>query len=207
MNWEAITAVGQATGAVAVVISLIYLAGQVRHARRSVDAASADAAIASCRDFIRMLIDDPEAGRIFASGQTNPATLSETERYRFMLMVNFYLMMTENIHYHWRTGTMDPELWESLRLKVTAGIAQPGIRSVWKLRRSGYGARFQTFVDAALADAPIESVEESSRRLGEPKVPASPEPAPAASVEGRGSDHVCPADGGPPVHLQDARRE
>jgi hypothetical protein len=45
MNWEAIGAVGEIVGAVAVILTLIYLAAQIRQNTNSVRAAAVDAAI------------------------------------------------------------------------------------------------------------------------------------------------------------------
>jgi hypothetical protein len=49
VNWEAISAIGQIVGAFAVVISLIYLAGEIRSNARS-------ARVASERSLVQMLI-------------------------------------------------------------------------------------------------------------------------------------------------------
>ena len=42
MNWDAIGAVAEGLGAVAVIISIIYLAAQVRHTRRQLEAQAED---------------------------------------------------------------------------------------------------------------------------------------------------------------------
>ena len=51
MNWEAIGAIGEFVGAVAVVVTLIYLAVQVRRGTSTTQAASIPAAAAMDHEF------------------------------------------------------------------------------------------------------------------------------------------------------------
>jgi hypothetical protein len=45
MNWEAIGAIGETVGALGVVISLLYLATQLRHSSRTAKASALDQAV------------------------------------------------------------------------------------------------------------------------------------------------------------------
>ena len=50
MNWEIATAIAEMAGAVAVVATLIYLAGEVRQNRKAIESASIDALSAGWND-------------------------------------------------------------------------------------------------------------------------------------------------------------
>ena len=63
MNWEALGAIGEIVGAVAVVLSLIFLATQIRQNTRSSRTASYQAAVTSISDLTREIgSDDPGDG-------------------------------------------------------------------------------------------------------------------------------------------------
>ena len=68
MDWSAVGAIGEVFGAVAVVLSLIYVAAQVRQNTSALRSSATAGAIASIRDWNRDLIADPALARIFRKG-------------------------------------------------------------------------------------------------------------------------------------------
>ena len=60
MDWIAVGAIAELVGAVAVVITLIYLADQVRNNTRMARRASTAEAVAAIRTFSVSLVDNPE---------------------------------------------------------------------------------------------------------------------------------------------------
>ena len=87
MNWDAIGAVAEALGALAVIISIIYLAAQVRQTRRQLEAQAEDN-IAS-RSF--EAFDPVYAGdnaKVFRKGLQAPETLDEDEAFLFGLLMD-----------------------------------------------------------------------------------------------------------------------
>lgn len=187
MNWEAIAAIGQAIGAVGVIVSLLYLAGQVRQARHAVKSASADAVVASSKEFSRLIIENADVARIFLGGQSDPRTLATVDRYRYFQMGIAYLIMIENVHYHYCEGTLAPRLWQGMRLKIVAMLSSPGMREVWRRWRGLYeaGSEFVKFVDSIHAEAPAEDLRQASRGRGEsaPARETRREPEPAAHAQ------------------------
>ena len=65
MNWEAIGAVGEILGALAVAVTLIYLARQTRENSRAVKASSAREVTLAESQWHGELARDPELKRIF----------------------------------------------------------------------------------------------------------------------------------------------
>ena len=60
MNWEAIGAVGEVGGAIAVVATLVYLAAQIRHSAESNLASTQFGIQSEFNRFHEMVISDPE---------------------------------------------------------------------------------------------------------------------------------------------------
>ncbi len=87
MNWEAISAIGEAVGAAAVVFTLIYLAIQVRHAREQQEVQTAGIAIQTSMYAAESLFlgDNPE---LIKRGLEDLSSLDPGERSTFHLLLS-----------------------------------------------------------------------------------------------------------------------
>ncbi len=68
MDWIAVGAIAELVGVVAVVITLIYLADQVRNNTRMAQRASTAEAVAAIRTFSVSLVDNRKVGELFQRG-------------------------------------------------------------------------------------------------------------------------------------------
>ena len=68
MNWEAISAIGQIVGALAVVISLIYLAREVRSNARATRVASMRSVSDNFNRWIQQLAEHPDLSELYYRG-------------------------------------------------------------------------------------------------------------------------------------------
>ena len=88
MNWEAISAIGQLVGALAVVISLIYLASEVRRNTR----ASQLAAMRSMHDafnrWIQQLTERPDVRELYYRGIHDFESLKGADLVGFSTLLN-----------------------------------------------------------------------------------------------------------------------
>jgi len=114
MNWDAIGAVGEIVGAVAVIITLLYLASQIRQATRATQAASVQTASALDQDFLLILGQDPVAARVWTAYTFgDPDTLSEDEQRQGYYLFASILRRLENIYHQHRLGTISEEVWRA----------------------------------------------------------------------------------------------
>ena len=68
MNWDAISAISQLIGSLAVVLSVLYLALQVHQSTRVAKLAVQDAAATALRDVTKPLMENAELERIWRVG-------------------------------------------------------------------------------------------------------------------------------------------
>ncbi len=80
MNWEAIGAIGEITGATAVVITLLYLARQVQHARREQQITAVRANRNERREYFTTARDSPYLPGILCKSQAGEALTPEEEQ-------------------------------------------------------------------------------------------------------------------------------
>ena len=148
MNWEAISAVSQLVGSLAVVLSVLYLAVQVHRSTRVAGVAAQDAAATALRDVTKPFMENAELGEVWRIGLEKLDTLSPGDQARFFNATYQFLKAFETIHFHYAYGLLDQQLWEGWRELLRHYAAAPGIAHYWKLRDYLFSERFRKFVNA-----------------------------------------------------------
>lgn len=154
MNWEAISAIAQMIGSVAVVFSVLYLAIQVHRSTRIAKLSAQDAAATALRDVTKPFAENPELARIWRLGLENLQALSAEDQARFYHSTYQFLKAYETIHFHHVYGLMDEQIWRGWCGLLQHYIASPGIDHYWRRRRELFSVRFQEFVNSL--DRPAE---------------------------------------------------
>ena len=88
MNWDALGALAELAGATAVVITLIYLALQLRQNSRLVKASIAATTRESTNQLTGLLAQDREALRVFYEGLEGRAAMDQRDKQHFDAMVS-----------------------------------------------------------------------------------------------------------------------
>ena len=127
MNWEAISAVGELIGALAVLGTLLYLASQVKKADQSARAVVRDSVSQSVIQALRVDLDDLDLSRA-AIKLSQGEELTELEMYRHKKGALVWLRTYENVHFQYRNGILDKNEWQAHRrvLMNTFTTEQPG---------------------------------------------------------------------------------
>src|SRR5213080_175666 len=147
-NWDAISAVSQLVGSIAVVFSVLYLAMQVHRSTRVAKLATQDAAATALRDVTKPLMENADLERIWRIGLEDIRALSVEERARFFHAAYQFLKAFETIHFHYVYGLMDKQHWEVWHGLLRHYIAASGIAQYWNLRPEVFSERFRNFVNS-----------------------------------------------------------
>ena len=155
MNLEALGNLGDFLGGIGVIVTLIYLAVQIRQntaqLRRNERYARNDAIDETVRGFngFRLLLaGDAELASIWSRGLADPDSLDETEGVRFdLLRRTFTYTHQANIM---RIGSVDPEgeNLELMRVAFQEVLRTPGFETWWKRNRGRFMKQFVATVDA-----------------------------------------------------------
>ena len=146
MNWEAISAVSQMVGSIAVVFSVLYLAMQVHRSTRIAKLAAQDAAASALREVTKPFAENAELARVWRIGLEDLQTLSAEEQARFFHSTYQFLKAFETIHFHHVYGLMDEQIWQGWCGLLQHYIASPGIDHYWRRRQDLFSKRFQNFI-------------------------------------------------------------
>ena len=147
MNWAAIGALGEMLGALAVVISVLYLALQVRSQIKEAQLASIHEVSEGFRDGIAATFMDRHLSQVFISGKDDPTQLSDAERIQFISIVQRNYRVWEDAFYQHRDGRLPQPLWRSMEKQYSALLNWPGVQWVWEIRRDFYTPDFRAYVD------------------------------------------------------------
>ena len=146
MNWDAIGAIGEIVGAIAVVATLLYLSAQIRQANRATRSESIQEATTAFNEINGWVVNDEQLARIFLVGSRDIDELSEEEnvRFAFFLLSTFHVF--ETIFLQNRFGTIDPSIWESEMGSLKYLIAKPGVTAWWNANPLSFSSDFRKFV-------------------------------------------------------------
>jgi hypothetical protein len=146
MNWDAISAISQLVGSIAVVVSVLYLAVQLRSSTRVARVAAQDAAAAALRDVTKPFMENAELGRLWRAGLEDLSKLSPDDQARFFHAAHQFLKALETIHFHYVHGLLDAELWAGWRELLRHYVASPGIAHYLEIRSEVFSRRFCAFL-------------------------------------------------------------
>ena len=118
MSLEDLGNVGEFVGAIAVVVSLIYLAVQIRQNTRSLRAGAFQQYRQQSAE-LRRLLAEPDMASVYRRGLYSPDQLTEEERTRFAAMMVFAFNREENLFLLRKLGLLDETLWAGGRTAMT----------------------------------------------------------------------------------------
>ena len=127
MNWEAISAIGQMVGALAVVISLIYLARQVGSSARETRIASVRASADRFIRLLQQLAEHPDLNELFDRGNKDFKSLERAEQRRLASFFHQLFRIYEEAYYGQLQGQLDARVWRDVNVTMREFIASPGI--------------------------------------------------------------------------------
>ena len=156
MDWEAIGAIGEVAGAFGVVVTLAFLAVQVRHSKAATDlnthAVESRSESDAAMDFAAWhgrLASDPTLVECFDRVLSGADDLAQIEVGRFRWLVGELLFIYESQYRRWRRGLITEETWQRDLDVILSFIEIPVIRSFWQIYPFTPG--YRNLIDQALS--------------------------------------------------------
>ena len=147
MNWDAISAIGEIVGAIAVVVTLLYLAVQMRHSAAATQGARRDTIAQLTTDILVRIASDAELASIFRRGQNDPESLDDDEAFRFDVLLYTIFDHWETMHSQIQRSTFAEEDWAKYETIIGFYMAQPGAQRFWESFAGSFTKTFQAYVE------------------------------------------------------------
>jgi hypothetical protein len=153
---------GEFVAAVAVLITLVYLAIQTKQNTKAVQHSGAQASVPVATAFFRDLYSDPELEDLYYRA-LGGETLEGKERRRVEHLTNYIFHVYESFYLQQRNKSFDPELWEGKRVSLDQLLHTEFIIGWWTEFRHFYSPKFQGYVAERISEENIPEIE--GRRL------------------------------------------
>jgi hypothetical protein len=196
MVWDldTLAKLGEFVGGSFVVLTLIYLAYQVRQNTKSLRSENYARVLERMSTLQSRLSAEPELNRVVAVGADDPAKLSRSERLRLGWAMYELFGAAEFMHHMARNRALPAEVWERWDASLAWWLSHDGIRRWWEAKPAPMSAGFEAHVDEVLRRPPIDPEKERAWRDFVAGVALeAPDPTPVTAESGAES-----AGRGPP---------
>ena len=141
----------EALGALALVLSLVFVGVQIRESNRATRSAMASAIIDSTSAWYVEIGNDGTSSALIYHYFRDPNSLSVEERFQAAMNLHGIFLIFQNSYYLANEGTLEQSILHSLTAAIVGIKEQPGFHLYWKQRRSLFTEGFQEFIDSILA--------------------------------------------------------
>ncbi len=158
MEWDAISAVAETVGTIAVLVTLLYLSVQMRIANKQRETESLRHNYDGLNRMCELLSESTEKASIVKRGRESLENLTDEERMIFEFM-HIRILNTVESWYMQLMGTSSPGEYRDQQLENIEGVIvymlnYPGAREIWGMVKHTF-VPVQKLVDDALSSTEI----------------------------------------------------
>jgi len=151
MSWQVATAISEILAAVAVVISVVYLAIQIRRNTTATHSQTHYLTTTALSETAATIASSAELSRVYRLGLSSPDELDEDEYFRFALIGTSQFRTFENLYFQYRAGLVNTGFWAGHRENILWFYHRPGMQIWWKEKRLGFSEGFREFLESSTA--------------------------------------------------------
>ena len=152
MNWDAIGAIGEVVGATAVVLTLIYLAVQLRVNTKALQSSTFQSISEATARTFEVTGTTPDLAEITLKAQGGLDKLSEVEKIRFRSMLMASFRRIESVYIHESMGAILPKHSSGFKRSTLSILAHPGILEWWHDTKDAFTSEFVKWIDSGLKE-------------------------------------------------------
>ena len=147
-DWAAI---GEMVGAIAVVVSLIYVGVQLRQNTRATRVSTSQAFIQIHGGEADPIVREPAFRDIYWRGLAGASNLQGSELAAFGAWTGSTIRAWESFYFQWKAGAFEDPIWSGWNQQFLDLFGYPGVQEVWTIRRHHFSEEFREFVGRELA--------------------------------------------------------
>lgn len=155
MSLSVLASLGSFVSGFAVLISLIYLALQVRQTERNQQISIRHSRVSRTVE-LHLALADPAVADAWLHGTGSPEQLTQTELSQFTNLCRALFFHFEDSFYQREEGLLNDAAFETVVAGVRFSARSPGWRAAWTIARPNFGGRFLAFMDGLIAKSAAE---------------------------------------------------
>lgn len=156
MNLDALGNIGEAVSSFAVIVSLVYLAFQMRQNTKSIQSQNHGRALDRISSIQSQMAQDSNFGRVYAAAVEDVTELTPGQRIQFTWAFYETFGAFEFMYHAAKDGVIPDEVWTRWQAICAWWLTFPGIQAIWKARPTPFTASFTAFVDGLLENNPAD---------------------------------------------------
>ena len=146
MSWEVMSAVGETIGGFGVILSLLYVARQVRDNTHSNQSAAINALTGQ---LMNLTLIDPASADSYHQGLKGLHNLGDRDQLVFTHRITALTLTWFNAYLQNKRGLIPAEFWDTFAGDIASFQQHPGFREAWALISPGFPDEFVAYVDAS----------------------------------------------------------
>lgn len=154
MNWDAIGAMGEILGALAVLVTLIYLAVQIRQNTSAVATATYESTMTGFNDINVVVAGNPALASILDRGCQSPDALTAGEVVQFNFLLRCYSNQWWKLFKLYERGSLPETEWAVFAREAAPFLDQPGCKPFCEQNAlfAGLYADLEKYRDGVISD-------------------------------------------------------
>jgi hypothetical protein len=154
MTLSDFASVGSLVSGIAVLISLIYLAVQVRQAEKNQRSLMNQGAVTRGNSSLALLTQ-PDLSDLFARAVAGESEFSSGEAYRLQTILRISMLSLQDHYVQHRAGLIDQITYDNISGGVRRLLTRPVFRALWIDSRMAYAPELRALADEFAADLPL----------------------------------------------------
>jgi len=146
MNLEVVGVISEIIGALAVVISLIYLALQIRAQNKQARLSALHEMSKEFREATAVFASD-SISDVFVRANNDYKSISEAESLQLFILVTNLFRAWENAFLENKDGNLDKNVWAALAKDYSQSMGNTSLKHIWSQRKQNYNKSFQKYVE------------------------------------------------------------
>jgi hypothetical protein len=148
MNWDAIGAIGEIVGALAVLLTLFYLANQVRQSNKATQAGIESQMGQWWSQHNREMLLAPDMLEVIETALKDVKSLSDPDRRRFSWWIASTFYVFQDLHRQFERGVLSEEAWVTNEMAIDGLIRNPAVAIWWDSGFFQATREFTQYVDS-----------------------------------------------------------
>jgi hypothetical protein len=169
MSLEQLGVIAEIIGAIAIVVTLVYLSIQIKDSARASRSSAVTDATTAMQAFYQELGSNPKTAKLFLDGLTKPESMSQEKQFQYLMMMHSCFLGFQRSFFLARQGTLDIALRDSIGTAMHAVNHLPGIHLYWRQRKAYFQPEFVEWVESLLAREPLDDMDAYRVYLKTPK--------------------------------------
>jgi hypothetical protein len=153
MDLQDFGSIGELVGGLAVLISFLYLARQIRQSSRAARAATEQSIAQGWALALSIPAQNSHNSDVYYRGLRDPAALSESELSHFSLMLQLLFNQYEQAYLSYRDGTFSQRRWVRIDNAIRSYLPRPGFKFWWEVLGNLLTAEFAEYLKRRIDEA------------------------------------------------------